>query len=335
MGRLRNAAWALSVVLMTAGCSSKSLFEPQDISGKVSFDHKLPAPMAKVYRDGALLENRQVVTPDGLSQATLPAGYDYLSETNGTIVSSNGQGDILLIDAATKKERHIAGDEPLVAAKYDSSGLIAGMTRDNTAVILDIDANKTVFRQKGGKAIAIDRRVANPVFLSDLAIIPTLDGKLLIVDKHSGKLIRDMALSNEEFFNNVIFLDVIGNRLIAATGSKVMSITPRTMNTINQDIRDVLFVHDGVYILTKDGQVILTDADLKVIKSRKFQFAHFVGGIHGKYIYALEKEGYVIALNAQLTSSNTFKTDTDFDGPVFASKDKIFAGDKIFELSKD
>lgn len=47
---------------------------------------------------------------------------------------------------------------------------------------------------------------------------------------------------------------------------------------------------------------MLTDADLKVLKERKFPSA-FAGTIHGDFIYMIEKGGYIIATDLDLIQS--------------------------------
>lgn len=335
MKHLVSSLCIAGAMIVFAGCSSKSYFEPKETSGKVSFDKKLPADVQSVSRDGAILSNGQVITKEGMSDVVVPQGTTFLSASSSHILTVDRNGEALSIDKGSKAITPHNLGETLVSGVREGN-LLAGVTKENVALIITLDDNKTIYRQKGGKAVAIDYRISNPKLLNDLVILPTLDGKLLVVDKVTGKLIRDLTIGSDEYFNNIIFFDIIGNRLIAATGSKVMSISPTSMNTLDLDIRDVLFVKEGVYILTKDGQVILADADLKILKTRKFPFAHFIGAIHGKYLYALEREGYIVAVDRDLVASNTFKTDRSFDeAKVFIGGDKIFADNVIFELSKD
>ena len=85
----------------------------------------------------------------------------------------------------------------------------------------------------------------------------------------------------------------------------------------------------------------LNEGDLKVLKEKKFPFARFLGAIYGKYIYAVEKEGYLIATDVNLVTSNVFKfsapfygMSSSFDGFLFTSGDSIFYDNKQFKLAK-
>jgi hypothetical protein len=161
------------------------------------------------------------------------------------------------------------------------------------------------------------------------------------VDINDKKVVKDVVISSEKNFNNVIFFDIIDNRLVAATPTKVISINPKFANFLDADVVDIIFIKDGVYVFTKDGRIILTDPDLRVLKEKKFPFARFVGVIYGKYIYAVEKGGYLIATDINLASSHVFKfsapfygMSSEFDGFLFTGGDSIFYDNKQFKLAK-
>jgi len=54
--------------------------------------------------------------------------------------------------------------------------------------------------------------------------------------------------------------------------------------------------------------------------------------MHGKYIYALEKEGYFLGVDVDLLSSNIFELSGEIDENVFITMDRVYFGDKYFEL---
>jgi outer membrane protein assembly factor BamB len=323
-----------TTVLIFSGCSSKSLYEPSEVSGKVYFDQKLPAEVIKSYRDGALLSNGQIITKTGLTPYVMPKESEFLSETNGTIMGSSKKGIITLGNVQTNETKSYSLDEYCVAGKYDGVNLLALVTMDNTIVIYDTATSKTLFRHKSGKALFADEKIANPIFLGDLVVFATLDGKLIVVDKNEKRIVRDITVSADADFNNVVFFEIAGNRLVAATHSKVISMSPTTLDSLDILVRDILFVNDVLYIFTRDGRIVASSIDLGTTKQMKFPFAHFVGGIYGKYIYGIEKEGYVIAVNHQLSVSNVFKLESEIDSPIFTAQDKVYFDNKIFQLSK-
>lgn len=53
----------LALAFIVSGCGTKrQYFEPETLSGKLSYDGSLPASIVDTVRDGATLENGQVVT---------------------------------------------------------------------------------------------------------------------------------------------------------------------------------------------------------------------------------------------------------------------------------
>lgn len=330
----------LSIAVIFGGCSSKSYFEPKQIDGKVDFDSKISSKLVSVNSQGATMENGQFVAKDGIGKFSLQNGYEFLSKNGSFITAGNDLGDVIVYDD-TGKELSKHNFDGKVATASAKDGILALITADNTAVLFDTKEAKILFKQKNEASFAVDTRIASPYFLNELAIFPTLDGKLLVVDMNEKKVLKDVVISSEKNFNNVIFFNIIDNRLVAATSTKIVSINPQFANFLDADIVDVIFIKDGIYIFTKDGRIILTDTDLKVLKEKKFPFARFVGVIYGKYIYAIEKEGYLIATDVNLASSNIFKfsapfygMSSSFEGFLFTSGDSIFYDNKQFKLAK-
>lgn len=340
MKKVNLATIGLLVALVFGGCSSKSYFQPSKIDGKVDFDTKVSSALSVVNAEGATMENGQFVTKDGIGKFALPKGFTFFSKEGSFIAAGNDVGDVVVFDESGKEIAKHNFDSKVATARA-KDGVIALITSDNTSVIFDYKEAKITFKQKSESSVAVMAKIAAPYFLNELVIFPTLDGKLLVVDSIEKKVVRDVVISSEKNFNNVIFFNIIGNKLVAATPTKVVSINPKFANFLDADVVDIIFIKDGIYIFTKDGKIILTDTDLKVLKEKKFPFARFVGVIYGKFIYAVEKEGYLIATDVNLASSNIFQFSAPFygmssniDGFVYTSGDSIFYDNKQFKLAK-
>lgn len=321
------------------GCSSKSYYKPSQLAGTVDFDGKLPSRIKTINAYGATLENGQFINPNGVSGFALDKGFEYIGDSDAKIVAADENGEIRLYDKQNSYESIKFEKRVISAAVKD--GIAAVLLYDNTTLLYDINSSNTIFKQKNDDAIAVNTKIAAPKFLTDLAIFPTLDGKLLIVDIKDRKVVKDIIVSNEKSFNNIIFFDILDERLVAATGTKVISINPKFVNFLDAEVTDVIFIKNAVYIFTKDGRIVLTDPDLKVLKEKKFSFARFAGVIYGKYIYAIEKEGYLIATDVNLASSNIFQFQSAFygmnsaiDASLFATGDSIYYDDRQFRLAK-
>ncbi|SMC09367.1 hypothetical protein [Nitratiruptor tergarcus] len=326
--------FALSLLLFV-GCSSKRYFEPKEIAGYVDFDGKLPAPIVDVLRDGATLEDGEFISKDGLENYRLPKGYLFINKSNGYYIAANKCGDLLIIDSKSHKkvlQKHFTMRSP-IAANITKDKRVALVFDDNSLMLYDIVGKHVIYATEQGKSIAVDTKIANPFFLGQLTVFPTLDGKLVVVDP-TGKELRTLIVGTKKHFNNVIFLDVIDEKLIAATPNKIISVSPTFSNTLDLSLSDVLYAKGRVYLLTKDGEIILTDPQLNIMKRRKYPFAHFTGAVYGEYIYVVEKEGYIIAVDKDLRVSNIFGFPSGIEEYIFTSKDKIFYDNNYFELKK-
>jgi hypothetical protein len=169
--------------------------------------------------------------------------------------------------------------------------------------------------------------------LGKLIVYPTLDGRLVIVDSSHFRVIRDIVVSSKPYFNNVIFMDVLDNRLVAATQNRVISIDPKSVSFMNVGVKDIIFLGERVFVFTKDGRIILANSALKRLKERKFKFANFSTAIYGQFIYVIEKNGYLIATDKDLITTNVYKLPNAIDNLMFTTNDTLYYGDKYFKLN--
>ncbi len=322
------------VVLVMGGCGTKrQYFQPEVLSGKVSYDGSLPASIMDSVREGATLENGQVITKQGLSNVVFPKGFSYLAEDKGRFVGVSTCGKLTVIDE--KSVELFSHDfKSLIASASLKGNLLALVMASNELVLVDMNDAKHLLHLKQDNVFVLDSRIAAPYYLGDLIVYPTLDGKLVIVDEKSRKVIRDVVVSNEKFFGNIIYLQVLGDRLVAATKKKVVSINPKSMAFLEEEVKDVIVLENRIFVFTKDGRVILTDADLKVIKERKFPFATFAGTIYGNYVYMIEKGGYIIATDLDLVSVNVYKLPDPIESYMFTTGDTLYYENHFFKLNR-
>ncbi len=321
-------------LLVLSGCGTKRQnFEPTSLSGEIEYDGSLPSSIVDVVRSGATLENGQIITKDGLLNVKIPEGYTFQGSNNEKYIATSQCSNLIIIDKNSKTIYKRKFDSVVASAslKGDMLAIVLG---NNSVFLIDVKTDKILYKKSGDKVYAHDSKIAAPYFLTSLLIFPTLDGKLLIIDLKKNNLLRAIVVKSEKFFSNVIYLDVIGDRLVAATKKRVVSINPKSMAFLDEDVKDVIILDNRVLIFTKDGRVILTDADLKVLKSKKFKFASFVGTIYGKFVYIIERGGYMIATDLNLISSNVYELPDDIDSFVFTTNDKLFYKDKYFKLGK-
>jgi len=321
-------------LLILSGCGTKRQnFEPTSLSGEIDYDGSLPSSIVDVVRGGATLENGQIITKSGLIDVKVPEGYTFLGNSNEKYLATSKCSDLVIIDKNSEilyKKKFDA----VVASASLKDDMLAVVLGNNSVQLINTKTDKIVYKKSGDKVYAHDSKIAAPYFLTSLVIFPTLDGKLLIIDLKKNKLLRDVVVKSEKFFSNVIYLDVLGDRLVAATKQRVVSINPKSMSFLDEEVKDVIILENRVLVFTKDGRVILTDADLKVIKTKKFKFAAFVGTIHGEFVYIIERGGFLIATDLNLVTSNVYELPDEIESFVFTTDDKLFYEDNYFKLGK-
>lgn len=320
-------------VLLFSGCGSKYYFEPKDeeIKGEISYSGKLPAEIVSIVRDGATLKNGQFITKySEIPSVRLERGAFYLNQSEQYYIAQSGK-NLILINKQTEEKIVIALENIPVSASIDGN-LAAIILDTNTLIIYHLESMQIIFKQDNVPAPANNTLIASPYFLNDIVVLPTLDGKLVVVDKKSMQLVRNIVVNGDKFFNNVIYLEAIGDRMVAATPKRIISVSPSVINTFDANIRDILFFEDRIFIFTNEGEVILTDRDLNVTQRKKFRFAHFTAANHGKDIVILETQGYMILLNDTLEYSRIERLPDAIDVRTFSATDKIFIGDHFITI---
>ncbi|ANE36161.1 putative lipoprotein, putative beta-barrel assembly machinery complex lipoprotein BamB [Campylobacter iguaniorum] len=320
-------------LLIFSGCSTKrKYFEPQNIDKEMSYSQNLPSSIKYTARDGATLEDGQIITKTGLKNTVkLEENDRFIGEFDGKFIVSNLDGTLKILDLQnTVYERKFP--QAIVAASLSGSKLAALSSR-NTIYLVDIYRDSVDLEYVVGDTYAQDSRTAAPIFLSSLIVYPTLDGKIMIVDKTSGNIIRDAVVSSEPFFNNIIYLDVFEDKMFAATATKVMMISPSLTKEYSGQIKDVILYKNRIYVLLKDGFIEAMDLNLNSIAKTEFKFAIFSNIIpKGDYLYIIEKTGYLLKTNLDLTSQEVIELNGEIEDKSFASKNTFYYDDKILKL---
>ncbi|MFK5881530.1 MAG: hypothetical protein QM482_04900 [Sulfurospirillum sp.] len=325
---------SLVALVVFSGCGTKRhYFEPKNVSYAISYDGTLPGSIVDVTRGGATLENGQIITSQGLQEIKLPMGFSFLGDDNGKYLATSKCGELIVLNDKSKIIFKKKFDEDVASASIKNSK-IAIVLASNRIILLDMKRDKYILDLQGDSVYAVDSRIAAPYFLNSLIIYPTLDGKLLIVDAKSAKVIKSVVVSNEKFFGNIIYLGVLGNRLVAATKKRVISISPKSFAMLDEDVKDVVVLKNRIFVFTKDGSVILCNDDLKVLKRRKFPFAVFAGAIYGNFVYMIERGGYLIATDVDLISTNIYKMPDNIDSFLYFTKNALYYQNRYFKLSK-
>lgn len=329
---MKSIFFIILIALFFAGCGSKNYYKPQKIDGKLTYSKTVSSKIVDVSRDGATYDNGKVVVKDvGILDLNIPKGFVFVNSTDNGIIITSRSGDVKIFSNKNKILFEKNFGKQLISASIRDN-LLAMVFIDNEIMLYDIKDDKVQYKQLLSQVITIDARAANPIFLDNLLVFATLDGRVLIMSLDNKTVVRDVSISNKEFFNNVIFLDNFEDTLVAATSSKIISVNKRQSNTLNIDAKDIIYQDKNIYVFTKNGEVILLDESLKKLQELKFTFGHFVGASLGEKLYAVEKRGYLIEIEKDLSSYRVLKLPSKVDGALFFYKNKLYFDNHYIEL---
>ncbi len=321
-----------SSIFLISGCSSKQYFEPEVTHSTTSRTYS--GTIVDLSRDGATLKNRKYIGQEGVNNIDIGEGYRFLSENNTYILASNAEGVLNIIDKKTKESvRAVSLHIPVVSAAIQND-FVVYILNNNTFGIYQIVGNKKIVESRSERTFAIDTRAASPMFIDNLAVMPMLDGKLIIVDIYNTENAKVVYISSRKAFNNIIYLARTGNTMVAATPKKVITLGDNGKQEYHANISEVAITNGIVYLFTKEGNILRLNKTLEVVAEKKFRFAHFSAAtILDEKVYALDQKGSLIVLSLDLSKYKIY----DIGGveePVFITGSKLYKDGKIIDLSK-
>jgi len=319
-----------SIFLLT-GCTHKEVYKPENIKGEWRTAGHLSASISQVAQSGAVLENGHILTKAGEKKQKISTDFRLLNISDEWIITQNSVNDIELIPGDGVSEHIIVDVKRTVAAASVQDDTLAILFGNNEMALYSLQTKKMTFKETSNAPIAVDARIANPYFLKDLVIFLGLDGKIVIVNATTKQVLRSIIVGSDEYFNNITYLNVIENNMVASTGNTVLSLSQKESRE-KYEVRDIAYTQEGVWLTTKQGEVIALSPELKYKGKKKFPFAHFLGiSVQNDRVYVLEQGGYMIALSKNLLSYDVFDIDMDHD-TVFVGDGKIYFDDRYIEI---
>ncbi len=313
----------IPAILFFVGCSQKEYFKPENVKGTLYFDGKLSSEIKYVSKDGATLSDLKVIN----SNLVAEDGFKFLSETDGIGLFADCCGKLKVGDLVLEFEKTV------LSATLKGNNL-AVILSNNTFILFDLNSKTTIFKDKRVNVTSIDTRVAKPIFLDDLLLYPTLDGKIVVLDLNKREIIKDIAVDSNQFFSNLIFLEVDGEKLIGATKERAIIVDANGVESKQFNIKEIAFAKDMLYILTKEGKVFEVDMLLNIKKELKFPFANFVGIIVKEdKLYLFEREGYMIILEKDFKEYSIYKLNSGrMEAKSFIMGDKFYYHDTVLTI---
>ena len=314
------------ISLLFIGCSSKEYFTPTEIEGNIPLTKRFDSSIVEISGENATLGNGSVITKSGLSATRFPQGYRFVFKNDDWALGLKTGGEIFAVkDENRSKRLKLSKTIATVSLKGD---LLAVVFADNELALYIFSTGELLFKEPASESTAVDMRIANPRFLNELVLFPTLDGKIVIVNSQSKELVRTIIVSSEQYFNNIIYFNVVNDTLYAATPSKIYTLGTKETR-VDLEARNMLVNKQGVWVATKQGEIVALDHSLEVIKREKFPFAHFLGlVVTDDFLYVAEKEEYIIVLDHDLNAYKVY--DFDLEEGFFYSSDDGFYFDNVY-----
>lgn len=322
---------SLSILLFTSGCSTKRVFEPKVVESDWSHYGDAKEKIIDVGSNAALLEDRTLLSKDGILNVKIAKNSRVLSQSNGWILSATIDGHLTLTNIKDATQKIEFDLKKTIATASVKENTLAVVFADNEIALYDLETKELTFQEKEGKSLAIDSRIATPYFMKDLVLFPTLDGKVVVVNSRLKKRLRTVIVSSKDRFNNVIYFNVVDEKIIAVTATEMLSLSSKEKRA-KYEIRDVVYDGRTLYITTKQGEVIALTSDLEVKSKIKFPFAHFLSFIaHNDKLYLLEKEGYMIVLDKDMKNYSVHEVDIE-EGYLFVDGEKFYIADEYISV---
>lgn len=213
------------------------------------------------------------------------------------------------------------------SSKSDSSKTASAKSADKTPAT-------PRFSQKGSSVVAVNELIAAPLFLESIVVFPTLDGRLLVVSTKDFSVQRNIIISSDKFFNNIIYLEGDDTRIFAATPKKLISIISGQEFSYSAQIKDVLFYGGYIYVITLDGKFAQLDHTLREINTEKFPYASLNGMVvANNTFYTFEKYGgFIIGISLDDFSYKVYQAQDAF-GKVAQNKLNFYSKN-IFYYNK-
>lgn len=317
-------------LLLLSGCSSKEYYEPKNVVGDWS-DEESSVELIATGSQGAVSEEGTIVDADGVADFKIPTAQRYLGKSDGWIITAKIDGNVTL----RSPERNATILMPLektVASAAVKGDYLAVLFANDDMGIYRLSTKASYFKTTGTPPVAVDIRITQPYFLGNLVVFPTLDGRFVVVDYEKKEVLRSTVVSSEPYFDNIFYFNVIGNAMVAATQHRLYCLSGQERRE-KFDLRNVVFDDDGIWVATKEGDVIHLTQSLQRIAKQAFPFAHFLGMIVGKEkIYLLEKEGYLIVMDKAMTQTKVYSVSLGDDDIVFTAKNAFYAGDQVITI---
>jgi len=330
--KLTTIALSIGAVLLLSGCSQKEVYKPENVKGEWRNAGHLTASITQTTQTAALLDNGRLLTKDGEKNIKVPEEYRLLNANDAWIITESPEGNLVLFPENGSDAKVTFEFKRQIAAASIQDDIVAVLFGNNEMALYSLESKKLLFKERANAPIAVDSRIANPYFIKELVLFLTLDGKIVIVNSELKQVLRSVVVSSDEYFNNITYLNVIDNHLVASTGTAVLALSQKEARE-KYEIRNIAYTAEGIWLTTKQGEVIALSPTLQFKAKKKFPFAHFVGiSVQNDRVYVLEQQGYMMALTKNLLAYDIYDVDMDSDNKIFVGDGRFYFDDRYINI---
>lgn len=325
-------ALSAALAVIFSGCSHKEVYKPEHIKGEWRNAGHLTASIKQVTQSAAVLENGHLLSKEGEKTVKIPTDFRLINTSDAWIITASSDGNLVFFPQNGSDSKLILETKRGVAAASVQGDVVAVLFANNEMALYSLESKKLLFKESSNAPIAVDARIANPYFLKELVMFLTLDGKIVIVNSETKQVLRSVVVGSDEYFNNITYMNVIDNNLVASTGNTVLALSQKEARE-KYEIRNIAYTAEGIWLTTKQGEVIALSPTLQFKAKKKFPFAHFVGiSVQNDRVYVLEQEGYMIALSKNLLAYDAYDVDLDGDNKIFVGDGQFYFDDRYINI---
>jgi len=334
----KKATLSLLVAALIAGCSfdtSKLVPDMLKSSAGLSANNYIIKHGKRVFnviRDGVTFSDGSYITAQGEGSVILPRGYYYVSSDGGRVLAADRSGNIMVLKSNGEQLASTKLEAPLVSGVAYDKG-IAYLLQGNRFGIYNPFANKVIYQKQFGGGAAVDSRLANPIITQNFLAIPTLDGKLIMINMNVPTEPGVIPVGKHKNYGNIIFAKTLNGAVIAATPSVLLSVSIGGKREYSAKVADLTIKNGLIYLLTRDGKVLKLTKDLQVVADKKFAYADYatIAAFDGK-VYAYAKSGSLVVLDDSLSKYKIYSVGAASDYS-FVSGNYLYIDDKKVDLS--
>ncbi len=328
---MRYLLLTLTLAALFSGCGTKKYFDPEETQG-LSYSGYTADYIKNTKLDGATYEDGSVVTRDAFYDHVIETENTiFINEADDTLLAAN-KNELILIDKKSLKKTHIPTTQRIVSANVRGN-IVAAVTADNSIMMYDRTTGAVLFKSKQKLSHSVSSDFAQPLFFDDILVYPTLDGKIMIVDAVKKREVREFIISSEKYFNNVIYLDRIGQKIIAATKHNLLMITSKNSYEYEASINAVLATKAGLYVTTVDGRLVELDDRLEVRNEHKFPFSGLISvNLKDDALYVVERSGYLIKVDRGFNTFTVYELGDNVENFLFIGNEKLYYKSRYITL---